>query len=149
MKNRLGAAVPEKAAVEGIALYRAEMKGKPYYRESITYTIDELEDLLQRARKEMQKMGVKPDQQCVSFLPYISAKDKRLDFLFVPAVFNPASQNANGPVKHRFNKKLSALNEGQGEKDGGEGGNDPDPDNPYNGFPEPSEEGYNSGMGRP
>lgn len=145
----MGGTVPEKTAIEGIARYRAEMLNKPYYRESITYTIDELEELLKRARTEMVKLGVaKPEHQCVSFLPYISSKDNRLDFLIVPAVLNPQSLNANGPIKHRFNKKLTNNTNLEGGKDGGRDGDDPDPDNPYGGIGD-SEEGYDTGMGRP
>ena len=148
MSKPLGKKFPAKEAMRGIEAYRKAMQGSPYYRESISYTIAELRDYLDAADKELQKMGIRNDnERCISMMPYLS-DDGKLNILLTPSADRPASVAANGRFKHRYNVKVRPAFGAEGK---GVAEPDPnDPDNPYNGGEgEDPEDPYNHGSGRP
>lgn len=142
MSNHYGGPVPYPVAEAELNQYVALVGTQPYYRESITYTINELENYLDRARRDLTKLGIDVvGEQCVSFLPCISAEDGRLDVLLVPSYFNNQSTNQNGVVKHRFNRRLGQMQGNPGLLD---------PDNLFNNSPEEElEDAYDTGSGTP
>lgn len=142
MSNHYGGPVPYPLAEAELNQYVTVVGSEPYYRESITYTIDELQGYLDRARRDLNKLGIETTgEQCVSFLPCISEQDGRLDVLLVPSYFNNQSTNQNGVVKHRFNRKLGQMQGNPGLAD---------PDNLYNNIPEEElEDAYDTGSGTP
>lgn len=147
MNKPQGKKVPGAEAQAGIDAYRQLFAATPYYRESISYTIAELRNYLDEVEKELMKMRVdNVDDRCVSLIPYISQKDKRLSVLFTASIYKANSGSGNGKFKHRFNKKVKGVYGNEGGKS--DPATDTDPDNPYNGVPDPTDP-YNHGSGQP
>ncbi len=147
MSNAKGKHVPASKARLGIDAYRKQFSGTPYYRESISYTITELRVFLDTAEKELMGMNVTdPNDQCISFLPYINQDDQKLSVLMTPSVYRADSTASNGKHKHQFNKH---IDEGYG-RDGAKSDatSATDPTNPYNGVATPTDP-YNAGQSQP
>lgn len=142
-----GQKVPGNDARKGIDAYRSQFEAMPFYRESISYTIDELRDFLNEAEQELIKLKINdPENRCISMLPYLSQKDGRLSVLLTPSAYKAGSTHGTSPFKHRFNIDQKRPFGNEGLK--GDAGADPDPDNPYGGLATPTDP-YNIGQGTP
>lgn len=141
MSTHYGGPVPYPMAEEELKEYYAVLGDKPYYRESITYTISEISAYLDKARLALTELGVQDvEQQCLSLLPCINKEDQKLDVLLVPSYINTQSAQ-NGTVKHIFKRKIGQMQANPGL---------PDPDNLFNDAPEEDLlDAYDTGYGKP
>ncbi|MFZ6024596.1 MAG: hypothetical protein ACOYVG_09110 [Bacteroidota bacterium] len=127
MSTHYGGPVPYPLAQEELNEYYALFSKSSYYRESITYTIGELNAYLDRARLVLIELGVADvEQQCLTLLPCINKADQKLDVLLVPSYMS-AEPNANGMFKHQFKRRFGQMQGNPGL---------PDPDNLFNDVPE-------------
>lgn len=141
MSTHYGSPVPFPLAQVEIHEYYALFGNSSFYRESITYTISELDAYLTRARAALLELGIEDvEQQCLSLLPCINKEDQKLDVLLVPSYINQESKQ-NGTVKHILKRRIGDMQGNPGL---------PDPDNLFNEAPEEDLlDAYDTGYGKP